>query len=244
MKAKNLSQQLGGLINSTTGGGFTQPPTMGTTSAPIATQGTGGLSYEDSIPDELSDPEPLFTINYKGEQKQCIKKALVSINIIVKEVVPELLQNSPLIMDKIRQDAEQLGNLYYQYKKKETYHQALLDTISHGETEPKRFDVCEKISKSLEELGTKITETQNQIRKYYIDTYLDIQKKDDEDDFAAGTGKLLDKPEEPQGKLTVNLSEADDANIIVGTDDLVKNLEEKKKQMLLSKHKQSHNHEE
>jgi|GEM_PF-3201120 len=83
-------------------------------------------------------------------------------------------------MDKIRQDAEQLGNLYYQYKKKETYHQALLDTISHGETEPKRFDVCEKISKSLEELGTKITETQNQIRKYYIDTYLDIQKKDDE----------------------------------------------------------------
>mgnify|MGYP000857907147 FL=1 len=147
-------------------------------------------------------------------------------------------------MDKIRQDAEQLGNLYYQYKKKETYHQALLDTISHGETEPKRFDVCEKISKSLEELGTKITETQNQIRKYYIDTYLDIQKKDEEDDFAAGTGKLLDKPEQPQGKLTVNLSEADDANIIAGTDDLVKTLEEKKKQMLLSKHKQSHQNEE
>jgi hypothetical protein len=120
----------------------------------------------------------------------------------------------------------------------------LLDTISHGETEPKRFDVCEKISKSLEELGTKITETQNQIRKYYIDTYLDIQKKDEEDDFAAGTGKLLNKPEEPQGKLTVNLSEADDANIIVGTDDLVKNLEEKKKQMLLSKHKQSQQNEE
>ena len=70
------------------------------------------------------------------------------------------------------------------------------------------------------------------------------QKKDEEDDFAAGTGKLLDKPEQPQGKITVNLSEADDANIIAGTDDLVKTLEEKKKQMLLSKYKQTYKNEE
>ena len=242
MKAKNLSQQLGGLINSTAGnngGGFTQP-SSGTSlpvQPPIATSGTGGLSYEDSIPDELEDPEPLFTINYKGEQKQSMRKALNSITIIVKEVVPEAIQHSPLIQDKIRQDAEQLGNLYYQYKKKETYHQALLDTIARGDTEAKRFDVCEKISRSLEELGTKITETQNQIRKYYIDTYLDIQKKDDEDEFHSGTGKSIgEEPDRP--KLTndrVNLADAEDANIIAGTEELISGLEDKKKKMMQAK---------
>ena len=81
MKAKDLSSQLSGLIGSTSNGGFGTAPSSG--------MSPGGMSYEDSIPEELQDPEPIFEMNYKSEQRQAIKKAKDSITIIVKEVVPE-----------------------------------------------------------------------------------------------------------------------------------------------------------
>lgn len=152
------------------------------------------------MPEELQD-EPIFTMDYKSEQQRCISKAKQSILIIVKQVVPEQLQQMPLIRDKINQDAEQLGNLYYQYQKKETYHQALMDVIARGDHSPKAFDVCEKISASLENLGTAITNTQNQLRKYYIDAYKDLQYKVDEDEVLEAKAQmkgLVDDDDSPK----------------------------------------------
>lgn len=235
MKAKDLSQQLSGLIGSTSNGGF------GTAHS------QGGMSYEDSIPEELQDPEPIFEMNYKSEQRQAIKKAKDSITIIVKEVVPETLQNSPLIKDKINQDAEQLGNLYYQYKKKEVVHQALMDTIARGETESKRFDAFEKMSKSLEELGEKITNMQNQFRKYYIDTYLDMQHKDEEDEFIdSGAAKAIGNNHQPRIINSTEISSGTDeeTNIISGTDEVTKMLAEKRKKALMAKYYEEKNKSE
>ena len=45
MKAKDLSSQLSGLIGSTSNGGFGTAPSSG--------MSPGGMSYEDSIPEEL-----------------------------------------------------------------------------------------------------------------------------------------------------------------------------------------------
>ena len=231
MKAKDLSSQLSGLIGSTANGGFGTAPSPG--------MSPGGMSYEDSIPEELQDPEPIFEMNYKSEQRQAIKKAKDSITIIVKEVVPESLQNSALIKDKINQDAEQLGNLYYQYKKKEVVHQALMETIARGETEAKRFDAFEKMSKSLEELGEKITNMQNQFRKYYIDTYLDMQHKDEEDDYInSGANKAISNDSE--NPRIMDSSEVEpqnnESNIINGTDEVTKMLAEKKRKALMAKY--------
>lgn len=238
MKAKDLSSQLSGLIGSTANGGFGTAPSPGM---------GGRMSYEDSIPEELQDPEPIFEINYKSEQRQAIKKAKDSIMIIVKEVVPETLQRSPLIVDKVNQDAEQLGNLYYQYKKKELVHQALMETIARGETEAKRFDAFEKMSKSLEELGEKITNMQNQFRKYYIDTYMDIQRKDEEDDFISSGGgryhEISDAPSTPR-ITAAPTTESDESNIITGTDELTKMLAEKKKKALMAKYHEEKNKKE
>lgn len=220
MKTKDLTNQLSGLIGQSTNGGYGMPAT-----------GPVSGNYADSIPEELQDPDPVFEINYKSEQKQAIKRAKDSILLIVKEVVPTHLQQSALIRDKVNQDAEQLGNLYYQYKKKETYHQALMNTIACGQTDAKRFEICDKISTSLEDLGSKITDLQNQLRKYYIDTYLDMQSKDDADEIASTA--INNKQ---NVAIENNTTAPELQNVITGTDATVKILAEKKKQALMAKY--------
>jgi len=81
--------------------------------------GNGNINIDDSIPTNMLNPEPVIKINFKSSHKQCIKKAKEQLMIIVKEVVPILLQTSSMIADKVEQDAEQLGNLYYEYIKTE-----------------------------------------------------------------------------------------------------------------------------
>lgn len=235
MKIKDISSTLGGLLDQAnktaqSGGAYNVPGTQ----AP-GTQVYG--SPEDSIPEELQD-EPIFTMDYKSEQQRCISKAKQSILIIVKQVVPEQLQQMPLIRDKINQDAEQLGNLYYQYQKKETYHQALMDVIARGDHSPKAFDVCEKISASLENLGTAITNTQNQLRKYYIDAYKDLQYKVDEDEVLEAKAQmkgLVDDDDSPKlisPMPEVNNQNAKLENRMVGTESLSRTLAEMRKRKL------------
>lgn len=235
MKVKDISKTLGGLIDqanaAASGGGG---------SGGFNGNGFGGNSPtiygtpEDSIPAELQD-EPIFDIDYKSEQEACIDKARRSIMIIVKEVVPELMQQSELILDKVEQDAEQLGNLYYQYVKKETYHQGLMNLIARGDHSAKSFDICEKISRSLEDLGNKITDLQNQLRKYYIDTYLDLQHKDTEDEINSAKERGTPTAIASNGYSNTQTSSSPIPkleNRMVGTDTVTKSLSEAKKQRL------------
>jgi hypothetical protein len=234
MKVKDITTTLGGLIDQANKQANNNPYTG--QSNPLNPGPVYG-SPEDSIPDELQD-EPIFEIDYKSEQEQCIDKARKSIMIVVREVVPETLQETSLIQDKIDQDAEQLGNLYYQYVKKETYHQAMMDLIARGNHNVKMFEVCEKISRSLEDLGTKITELQNQFRKYYIDTYKDMQYKEQEDEYIAENGGSTVHAGLPssQHNKTEVITSADNvkslSNRIVGTEAVSKILSEQKKEKL------------
>lgn len=227
---KQTSNTLGNLINQINSG---IPPTAASSSS--FNSGLSGYSTsqsninidDDSIPANMLNPEPVFEINYKSTQKQCIKKAKQQLQIIVKEVVPSLLQNSAMIVDKINQDAEQLGQLYYQAVCSDKVLQALMDTIARGETQARLFEVYSKLSSQQEALASKITETQNQMRKYFIDTYLDLQQKDDQDDMIASEKKPA--IEAPKEELTFK------GNTIVGTENTIKLIAEKKKQAMIAK---------
>ena len=61
-----------------------------------------------------------------------------------------------------------------------------MDTISKGDTTAKLFDSYTKLMSIAKDFNKQITEMQNQFRKYYIDTYLDLQHKEDEDLIAEG----------------------------------------------------------
>ena len=223
---KGTSNALGNLINKiNTGSG---------TSAPVSS-GFGGtpIDIDDSIPTNMLNPEPVFKINYKSTQKQCIKKAKDQLIKIIKEVVPTLLQNSTMILDKVEQDAEQLGSLYYEQVKTDKVIQANMDALGRGEISPRLFEVYAKLSKQQSDLSQQITIMQNNMRKNYIDTYLDLQQKDNaEENLAIGTSKQNKEiPAIEGGKEEPEKFE----NVIMGTGNVAKMLQEKKKQALIAK---------
>lgn len=229
---KNTSNVLGNLVNQ-----------INNTIQPSAANGYGGNLAsnpininDDSIPAGMLDMEPVFEINYKSTKKQCLKKAKDQVTIIVKEVVPVILQNSEMIKDKIAQDGEQLGNLYYEYAKSDVMIQALMETIARGETQARLFEVYTKMTDQQQKLSSKITETQNQMRKYYIDTYLDLQQKDSLDDtIGIGNGSTAKAIEAADA---IEVKEETVNNVYTGTEDVVKMLQEKKKKAMMAKYEE------
>lgn len=227
MNTTQMTNQLNGLLNQNLGGYSNQP--------------YGGVGYGDSIPDELQEPSPLWEINYKSEKKQAIKKAKDSIMIVVKEVVPDELQNSPLIKDKINQDAERLGTLYYELIKAELVSQSIMHAIQHGESSAKLFDSYQRLMKSMEEINLNITTLQNQFRKYYIDTYLDMMNKDEKNEAMMSSGRSSITNAEPIA-ITVGSSETN-GNVFMGTSDLCDFVAEQKKKQLMQKYLEEKNKE-
>ena len=224
---KGTSNALGNLINkiNSAGSGASAPVSSGFSGPPI--------DIDDSIPTNMLNPEPVFKINYKSTEKQCVKKAKEQLMKIVKEVVPNILQNSTMILDKVEQDAEQLGHMYYESIRTDKVIQANMDALGRGEISPRLFEVYAKLSKQQSDLAQQITIVQNNMRKNYIDMYLDLQQKDNmEENLAIGSSKhktempVLEENKDEPGKLE---------NVIMGTGNVAKMLQEKKKQALIAK---------
>lgn len=224
---KGTSNALGNLINkiNSAGSGASAPVSSGFNGAPI--------DIDDSIPTNMLNPEPVFKINYKSTEKQCVKKAKEQLMKIVKEVVPNILQNSTMILDKVEQDAEQLGHMYYESIRTDKVIQANMDALGRGEISPRLFEVYAKLSKQQSDLAQQITIVQNNMRKNYIDMYLDLQQKDNvEENLSIGSSKhktempALEENKDEPGKLE---------NVIMGTGNVAKMLQEKKKQALIAK---------
>ena len=224
---KGTSNALGNLINkiNNAGSGASAPVSSGFSGTPI--------DIDDSIPTNMLNPEPVFKINYKSTEKQCVKKAKEQLMKIVKEVVPNILQNSTMILDKVEQDAEQLGHMYYESIRTDKVIQANMDALGRGEISPRLFEVYAKLTKQQSDLAQQITIVQNNMRKNYIDMYLDLQQKDNvEENLAIGSSKhktempALEENKDEPGKLE---------NVIMGTGNVAKMLQEKKKQALIAK---------
>lgn len=187
MKAKDIASQLGSL-------------------AAAASSQPGNYDANDidtDIPDELQEPDPIFVVEHEQVMSTDTAKALKSVKQIVNTIVPEAYQNNPIIKDKILQDADQLGQLYYQQSMNNVMIKVIMDTISKGDTSAKLFDSYTKLMSIAKDFNKQINEMQNQFRKYYIDTYLDLQHKEDEDLIAEDNGvnnkqTITNKVQEPQ----------------------------------------------
>lgn len=179
MKQQDISQQLGSLITQTSGI-------------------YNNVAADEAIPSELKEPDPLFEINHNDEHSIARAEALETMKYIVGSVVPEQYIDEPIIQNKMKLDACQLGQLYYQQKMNNITLQTAMDVLSKGDTQPRMFEVIEKLQKRASELSEQITETQNQFRKYYIDTYMDVEvkKRADDADHDMLTGPTKEKVKE------------------------------------------------
>lgn len=158
MKEQDIAQQLGAMISQ-------------------QEMYSANLSVDDSIPSELEDPEPVFEVNYDDELSESINSAYETVKIIVDSVIPKQYQKDVMIQNKMKLDAHQLGYLYYQQKTTNIALKRAMDILATGCTDPKMFMIIEKYQKVLADISGQITDTQNSFRKYYIDSYLDLESK-------------------------------------------------------------------
>jgi len=203
----------------------------------------GGMSNIDidgnSIPMTMLEAEPLFEMNYDDTKESCIKKAFDQLSVLVKGIVPIALQDSKIILEKVKQDADQLGILYYEYEKGDKIERALMDSIRRGETTNKMFDSYTKLNAQMTALSDQITTLQNQMRKYYIDTYMDLQQKEDVDVHYG-----LPKREDNASLPSPEEENEETSNVIVGTENLIKMMAEKKKKAIMAKYNEVKDAEE
>lgn len=224
---KGQSKALGNLITAINGASTPAPVSSGF--------GSTNIDIDDSIPTNMLSPDPVFKLNFKSSQKQCVKKAKDQLLKIVKEVVPSILQNSTMILDKIEQDAEQLGNMYYESLKTEKVIQANMDALGRGEISPRLFEVYAKLSKQQSDLAQQIVNVQNAMRKNYIDTYLDLQQKDEAEESIAITAETKKQQALAPAEEQPNVNSQ---NVMIGTDQITRMLQEKKKQALIAKYEE------
>ena len=160
---------------------------------------------------------------------------------MVDSIVPEKYQKNPVIQDKIEQDTEQLAQLFYQQQTNNTMMKAAMDVVSKGDTQPRMFEVYTKLMTSSSELSKQITELLNQFRKYYIDTYLDLRNKEDEEEVA----KEIMIANKKNLAITNNIIyEEESGTRFTSTKDLVENLHENKKEKFRKKFLEAQNKEE
>ena len=212
MKQSDISQQLGSLI-----------------SAQGNLCGNNNVNIDDSIPSELEEPAPAFEFDCKTELMKSKNDAMSTMNYIVDAVVPEEFRNHPSIKNQIKLDAIQLGSLYFQQNANNIVIENSLTTLASGDNNPRLYEVIEKLLKRASELADQITTTHAQYRKYYIDTYLDIESKlaaDEEDKETLRVG--IETKEKPQIEDN-GVIERDDGTVkIIGTKEQNKVIQDKK----------------
>ena len=201
MKQQDISKQLGNLINQTSGVYTTIPS-------------------DDVIPSELEHPEPIFEIDHEAEQNKKKHDAFVTVGYIMKSVIPSKYHNDEMIQNKMHLDAEQLGMLYYNQLTNNKALQSALDQIAKGDTQPRMYEIIDKLEKRATDISNQITDMQNQLRKYYIDTYLDIQQREAADDY---DDELFDDKKSVQKKpeqKKIEQKETADGIIVTSPEDL------------------------
>lgn len=186
---------------------------------PSDSQEPGQDGVVDEIPEEL-EPEPIFDINYEKCKKDFIRKARQSIRKIVKVVIrdPNMIDQD-FIADKIDQDAEQLGFLYYQQRLHELIQQANMESIRTGNISPRMIEVFTVVGKNLMDITKQIADFQISIKENYAKIKFDAI---DDIDFV---------PKLP-GSTTEDQSSMEDQNIFIGGKALNKSVQDKKRELI------------
>ena len=211
MTTKDLKNELGSLLNTTS-----------------ASYDYNPAGYENDIPDELQEPDPIFEFDHENSLDTAKRKAKAYLEKMVKQIVPERFQNNSMIKDKIEQDMEQLGQLFYQQQANNVMLKAAMDVVSKGDTQPRMFEVYTKLMQTSSSISSQITELVNQFRKYYIDSYLDLQTKDEEDTMEQE--KLYLTSNDNNTVKTLENKVEDNGNRYTSTKDLIEQLHNEKKE--------------
>lgn len=130
----------------------------------------------DDTPEEL-EPEPLFDIDYDKCKSSYIVRAKHSIKKIVKAVMPNPEKvDTQFIKDKIAQDAEQLGFLYYQQHLAELMQQASIESVRTGNVSPRMLETFTELARHMTTVSKQIADFQISIKENYAKIKFDAME--------------------------------------------------------------------
>lgn len=196
---------------------------MGIAPKPQSVPGQPQGAPIDEEPEELK-PEPVFEFDNDAVRKTSKRKAKESIKKLVKEVIrKDEWYMSPFVQDKMDQDAEQLGNLYYQQECIDTMLKANMQSVGQGNISPRMFETFTQMSKNYSDITAQISQFQISIRENYAKIKFDMM----EDGDTGFNGAAL-----PGNVNNDQQASLESQNIFIGTKSLVDNVQAAKKRHL------------
>lgn len=140
----------------------------------------------DNTSDTALPVEHIFDYDYEGSRKRLRKKARKTIDEIVRHILPDDLLADDYVSNKIDQDTDTLTELYMQVESNAVMQRSILETVSRGNTMPRLYEVFGQLTDKVQALNKQIVDTEQKIRKTYMDIKYEIRDKQSEDGRTAG----------------------------------------------------------
>ena len=147
--------------------------------------------------------ERAFDFNYDSIRKGVRKKARKTVINIAKHILPDNLLEEEYVQDKTEQDIETLTDLYMQIETNTLMQKALVDTVSRGNMMPRYFEVFGQLTEKISSLNKQIVNTEQTIRKTYLDLKFEIRDKKEEE-MSAGGNMTLAAPQKENDLLVTS----------------------------------------
>ena len=148
-------------------------------------QPTTAASVVDNAPSAQVMNEPLFVFDYEAERKGIRKKCRKTILGIVNHVIPPNMIDDEYIQDKIEQDIETLTELYMQSRLNSVMQRSTVEMTARGNYSARNNEVFGQLVDKMQSINKQIFDTEQRIRKTYLDLKYEIRDKQGED-FALG----------------------------------------------------------
>ena len=151
--------------------------------------------------------EKVFEFNYESIRKGLRKKARKTVLNIANHILTEDMVEEDYVQDKIEQDIETLTDLYMQVETNTLMQQALVSTVSKGNLMPRYFEVFGQLTEKISALNKQVINTEQTIRKTYLDLKFEIRDKKEEE--MSAPGNLLAGPQQTANSGTLVTSSLD-----------------------------------
>ena len=125
------------------------------------------------------------------------KKARKSVMNIVKHIIPDDIIDEDYIQDKLEQDIETLTALYMQLELNTIMQRSQVDLVCSGNTMPRMYEVFGQMTDKIQSINKQIIDTEQRIRKTYVDLKFEVRDKQSEEFGAVGAAAI----ENPSGVM-------------------------------------------
>lgn len=157
--------------------------------------------YVDNSSDAMG-VQKSFEFDYDSIKKGIRKRARRTVLNITKHILDQKLTEDEYIKDKIEQDIDTLADLYMQVETNNLMQRSLIETVSKGNSAPRLYEVFGQLTDKIQALNKQIIDTEQKIRKTYIDLKYEIRDREAESHRGQGTPVLAAPKDEPNRIIT------------------------------------------